>query len=988
MAVKITIRSIVHHVVVIMWLLWPGAYSNQLAFVSNSNYSGDITAFQGGEVVLGGLFSVHFEFNPLTRKCTYISERGVKWVQAMIYTIDQINANGKLLPNVTIGFDIRDTCSSASHALEESLDFVIYSHLEDKRRRNALLGNICGKVSYNDDVNHNVNQGLSNSSGKPGESYNTIPNIAAVIGGRSSRVSIAVASLLSNFDIAQISYASTSRLLSNTIQYKSFFRTVPTDENQAQVIVDIVKHFNWTYVSTVSVDDSYGRLAVSSFQKKATAEGICIAVDQRFPSQNNKQAIAEIITKLKEVESAKVIILFCAEYEAVDFLDEASKQNLTERIFIGSDAWGDSPKIAKLRREVIQGMLGVVLNGKHIPQFEDYLKTLTLCNNQRNPWFDQLWYAKSHRNSIPIDPTDCSIPSELHANYTDTFYRENSKVAYVMDAIYAVANALHNMLQCTSTYCKAFNLTQLDRNVFLQYIHNVSFKAVSVDDFHFSPEGDALGIYQIRNLQPSKNGDDKLEFVTVGEWDMSQATGSELSLQTDKISWTTNDPDQAPKSRCSDDCPPGTYRKFSSILSCCWECIPCLRNTISNITNAGNCEICLPGQMAASNLSQCIDKPPVIIQWDSILSIIVLVLVGLTYILIFLAFVIMMKYRQSPIVKASNILLSNFLLLGIAICNIVPVAFIAPHTVLICNTTLFLFVFSIAMVMSTIMAKTNRISKIFHDALSFARNPSAFLKNGTQAAFVIILTGIEGIICTVATITDTILVVRHLSATDEVYLRCESKTKIGFIIAVGYLGILNVICVYLAFKTRKLPDNYNEAKYVSFTSLIMLCITFTMIPAYFGTSGPFQAAVASFGMIVFANAVLLCMFLPKIYIIICKPELNTKEHAMMDLASFTFSNANNNNYLSAPNSRRASLKRASAPGNFASSEVNGGDTSHSSPYYFGNRALRLSIDQPVINTKQLTPERPSLGDISPMPTTLVDNNHESGAEISSNNPSI
>ncbi|RDD46595.1 Metabotropic glutamate receptor 2 [Trichoplax sp. H2] len=963
--------------ILIISLLWPRVYSNQLAFVSNANYSSDIIAFQSGDVVLGGLFSVHFHYNPLSRKCGYISERGVKWVQAMIYTIDQINNNQNILPNITIGFDIRDTCSSASHALEESLDFVIYSHLEDKRRRNALLGNICGKDFTPSSNTYYQSPEVRNQT--VASSFSAIPNIAAVIGGRSSRVSIAVASLLSNFDIAQISYASTSRLLSDTIQYKSFFRTVPTDENQAKAIVDIVKHFNWTYVSTVAVDDSYGRLAVSSFQKKAAAHGICIAVDQRFPSQNNKQAIREIVAALKAANSAKVIILFCAEYEAIDFLEEASNQNLTDRIFIGSDAWGDSPKVAALRREIVQGMLGVVLNGKHIPKFEDYLKTLNLCNNQRNPWFQQLWYAKSQQNDIAFDPSDCVIPPEFHLNYTDTFYRENSKVVYVMDAIYAVAHALHNMLECTTTYCKAFNNSQIDRTAFIKYIQNVTFNAISVKDFHFSPEGDALGVYEIRNLQPSLTDPNQLQFTTVGEWDMSQTNGMELTLDDKKVTWSTANPNRVPKSRCSEDCLPGTYRKFSSIISCCWECLPCSRKTISNFTNAGNCEVCLPGNMPNANLSDCIDKPPVIIRWGDILSIIVLVLVGVTFIFILLTWAILIKYRHSPIAKASNLLLSHFLLIGISICNLTPIAFIAPPTVFICNLTLFIFSFAISLVMSTIMAKTNRISKIFHSALSFARNPSAFLRNSTQAAFVLILTSIEATICTIATFTDRIEVIRHLSSTDDVYLRCESKTKIGYSIAVGYLAILNIICVYLAFKTRKLPENYNEAKYVSFTSLIMMCIIFTMIPAYFGTSGPFQAAVASFGMITFAIAVLLCMFLPKIYIIIFKPELNTKERAMMDLASFTFSNANNNNYLSAPNSRRPSVKRSSAPATLVGNDLcNNHEMSHSSPYYFGSRALRLSIsDQPVINTKQLTPDSASI------PTILVEDNLECKTETTS-----
>ncbi|EDV28894.1 uncharacterized protein TRIADDRAFT_19351, partial [Trichoplax adhaerens] len=431
------------------------AKCQNLPYVTNANYSRETKAIQYGDVVLGGLFSVHFEYTPSQRRCTHMNERGVKWVQSMIYTVDQINDNPHLLPNITIGYDLRDTCNSPNNAIQESLNFVIYSHLDDNQNKQLV---------------ENKSQ------------FSSIPNMIGVIGGRSSRVSLTVASLLSNFDIAQVSYSSTSRLLSNIIQYRSFFRTVPTDENQVQAMIDIVQHFNWTYVAIVAVDDSYGRLAADSFKKRAAALGLCIAVDQRFPNQNSQQAMQDIVTELSLIPRAKVIILLCAENEAVDFLYVVQRQNLTGRIFIGSDAWGDSPRIATLQHDIVEGMLGVVLDGHPVPQFEKYLKTLDLCNNKRNPWFNRLWYEKARMEKIPPDRNNCLIPFELLHNYTDTFYQENSKVAYVMDAIYAIAYALHNMLQCTATSCKP--LKTIDRSTFLQYLRNVTFNAISVKNFH------------------------------------------------------------------------------------------------------------------------------------------------------------------------------------------------------------------------------------------------------------------------------------------------------------------------------------------------------------------------------------------------------------------------------------------------------------------------------------------------------------------------
>lgn len=60
-----------------------------------------------------------------------------------------------------------------------------------------------------------------------------------------------VANLLRLFQIPQISYASTSAKLSDKSRYDFFARTVPPDFYQAKAMAEILRFFNWTYVSTV-----------------------------------------------------------------------------------------------------------------------------------------------------------------------------------------------------------------------------------------------------------------------------------------------------------------------------------------------------------------------------------------------------------------------------------------------------------------------------------------------------------------------------------------------------------------------------------------------------------------------------------------------------------------------------------------------------------------------------------------------------------------
>uniref|UniRef100_F6QIT5 Receptor ligand binding region domain-containing protein n=1 Tax=Monodelphis domestica TaxID=13616 RepID=F6QIT5_MONDO len=77
-----------------------------------------------GDITLGGLFPVHAK-GPTGVPCGDIKkENGIHRLEAMLYALDQINSDPELLPNVTLGARILDTCSRDTYALEQSLTFV------------------------------------------------------------------------------------------------------------------------------------------------------------------------------------------------------------------------------------------------------------------------------------------------------------------------------------------------------------------------------------------------------------------------------------------------------------------------------------------------------------------------------------------------------------------------------------------------------------------------------------------------------------------------------------------------------------------------------------------------------------------------------------------------------------------------------------------------------------------------------------------------
>jgi hypothetical protein len=125
-----------------------------------------------GDIILGGLFPVHKKGDRTT--CgQQIYHRGVQRLEAMMFAIDRINSNPHILPNITLGVHILDTCSRDTYALNQSLQFV-----------RASVNNI--DTSSLECVDHSIPRPRNNYSGP----------VFGVVGGSYSSVSLQVANLL------------------------------------------------------------------------------------------------------------------------------------------------------------------------------------------------------------------------------------------------------------------------------------------------------------------------------------------------------------------------------------------------------------------------------------------------------------------------------------------------------------------------------------------------------------------------------------------------------------------------------------------------------------------------------------------------------------------------------------------------------------------------------------------------------------------------
>ena len=99
------------------------------------------------------------------------------------------------------------------------------------------------------------------------------PKLIGIVGGAGSSISALLNNIIASENMPQISYSSTSESLAQDWRFPSFLRTVPSDKHLAVAIVDMIRFFDWTYVSAFAIDDEYGRVGLQELQASAKKSG-------------------------------------------------------------------------------------------------------------------------------------------------------------------------------------------------------------------------------------------------------------------------------------------------------------------------------------------------------------------------------------------------------------------------------------------------------------------------------------------------------------------------------------------------------------------------------------------------------------------------------------------------------------------------------------------------------------------------------------------
>nr|XP_043895037.1 glutamate receptor, metabotropic 6a isoform X2 [Solea senegalensis] len=788
-----------------------------------------------GDITLGGLFPIHAR-GPHGLPCGELKkEKGIHRMEAMLYALDQINSDPELLPNITLGARILDTCSRDTYALEQSLTFV-----------QALIQKDTSDIRC--------------SNGEPAI-VRKPERVVAVIGASASSVSIMVANILRLFEIPQVSYASTAPELSDNNRYDFFSRVVPPDSYQAQAMLDIVRALGWNYVSTLASEGNYGESGVDAFMQISREEGgVCIAQSVKIPREPTLGEFDKIIRRLMETSNARGVIIFANE-------DDIN--------------WGaKSSPIAELE-DVAEGAVTILPKRVSIDGFDHYFTSRSLENNRRNIWFNEFWEddfrCKLTRPGVKLDPDKKKCTGDERIG-RDSSYEQEGKVQFVIDAVYAVAHALNNMVQnfCPSGAGVCGSMDPVEGRSLLEYIRAVNFNGSAGTSVLFNENGDAPGRYDIFQFQLTNHSHPG--YRVIGQWT------NNLRLNLEDMQWSGGDT-SVPDSICSFPCKPGERKKMVKGVPCCWHCELC--DGYQYQLDEFSCETCPSDMRPVPNRTACRPTPIIKLEWNSPWALVPASLAMLGILATSAVVAIFIRFNDTPIVRASGRELSYVLLTGIFLIYLITFLMIAEPGVVVCAFRRLLLGLGMTITYSAMLTKTNRIYRIFEQGKRSV-TPPKFISPTSQLAitFILICVQILGVFVWFAVVPPhTIIDYDELRPPNpdlaRGILKCD-MSDLSIICCLSYSIILMVTCTVYAVKSRGVPETFNEAKPIGFTMYTTCIIWLAFVPIFFGTAQSteklfIQTATLTVSMSLSAFVSLGMLYLPKVYVIVLHPEENVQK---------------------------------------------------------------------------------------------------------------
>ncbi|XP_048187278.1 vomeronasal type-2 receptor 116-like [Perognathus longimembris pacificus] len=769
--------------------------------------------------------------------------KNYQFVLSLAFAIEGINKNSHLLHNLTLGFNIYDVQFGAWLAFKNPF--------------------ICLFGKYKSPNYSCVRESKS----------------IAVLTGTSGLTSALIGTLLGLYRYPQLTFGPFNHVLSDHNKFPALYQMAQKDTSIATAMVSLLLHFNWNWVGLCTLQDENGLHILPELKKEMAKNRVCIAFEVAIPTHALSYAL-KVMSLYNQINksSANVLIIYGDDESLLDLISCVEQLLIKGKVCIMKSQW----ELSIRKRYFILGSLHVPLIFSHhhpdVSGFTDFVKAVNPSTYPQDFFLARLWFLSFNCSDSDSDcvtwencPHDASL-DWLPGHIFDMTMSGNSYNIY--NAVYAVAQALHEMLLNQTEVQTMGNRkgTVPSPAQLHSFLKNIQFHNPSRDQVILDEKKKLEAEYDIVNVWNFPEGL-QLE-AKVGMFFPHALHGHQLSLSEDMIQWATGTT-ETPHSVCSESCGPG-YRKSpqEGEAICCFDCTPCPENEMANSTDMEDCVKCPDHQYANTEGNQCLLRAESFLAYGEPLGMALACMALCLSILTALVLGVFVKHHNTPIVKANNQALSYILLISLIFCFLCSLLFIGrPNTVTcILQQTTFGVAFTVAV--STVLAKTVTVVLAFK-VTSPGRRMRWLLVSGAPNFIVPICTLIQVTLCglwlgTSPPFIDT----DTYSENGHLIILCNRGSLTAFYCVLGYLGSLAVASFTVAFLARDLPDTFNEAKFLTFSMLVFCSVWLTFLPVYHSAQGKVMVAVEVFSILASSAGLLGCIFAPKCYIILIRPDRN------------------------------------------------------------------------------------------------------------------
>nr|XP_056720444.1 vomeronasal type-2 receptor 26-like [Euleptes europaea] len=664
--------------------------------------------------------------------------------------------------------------------------------------------------------------------------------------------------------------------LYDTTQYPFIYQMIPNQELQCSGLIELLLYFQWMWVGLTVFEGDNGDTFLKTITPMFTKVGVCISITLRISDRHN-DPIANALESLKKME------MLAKSNTNVSIIYGQSQHSFpvgimpSGKVWITVAQWDLSSGLISVK---FHGALSFAVHSMEVPGFKEFLQNMDLQSLDGDCIIQNFWQAVFDCSMLICNISYFDMCTGLE-NLEDlpghVFEMEMSVYSYsIYNAIYAVAHAVHAMYSSSSRRNgDRLNIWNVQAWELHPYLKNLHFNNSAGDEVSFNGNTGLEARYDIINWIIT---DTKTTRVKIGSMNFLTSSSVELQIDKDIIQWPTRYNQTQPRSICTSNCLPGYHKVVvEGKPVCCYECSLCPEGAISKKIDAKECNKCPDDKYPNRHRDECVPKSITFLSYKDPLGRVLAAFAVLFFCSSVWILGVFTKHRNTPIIKANNKGLTYMLLISLLLCFLCSLLFIGWPGKVTCllRQTAFGVIFAVAV--SCVLAKTITVILAFM-ATKPGHKMRGWLGKRLSGFIVLSCSLVQVGISTMWLGTSPPFPEMDMhSQPGEIIVQCNEGSITMFYSVLAYMGLLALMSFIVAFLARKLPDTFNETKCITFSMMVFCSVWVSFVPAYLSTKGKYMVAVEIFSILVSSLSLLGFVFLPKCYIIILKPDLNTRE---------------------------------------------------------------------------------------------------------------